>query len=108
MTNDRPTVRQLIIEGLATMVLMLFGLGGAVQTGTTADGAMGDHGDTAWAWGIGVMVAVYVGAKVSGAHLNPAVTLALAAFHRFPWRKVPGYVAAQCAGAFVGAAVVVV
>ena len=108
MTNDRPTAGQLIVEGLATMVLMLFGLGGAVQVGTAADGAMGDHGDMAWAWGIGVMVAVYVGAKVSGAHLNPAVTIALAAFHRFAWRKVPGYVAAQCVGAFVGAAVVVV
>jgi MIP family channel proteins len=48
---------------------------------------------------------VYVSAGVSGAHLNPAVTLALAAFRGFPWRKVAPYALAQTAGAFAGAAV---
>ena len=48
---------------------------------------------------------IYASAGVSGAHLNPAVTLAFAAFRGFPWRKVPAYVLAQTAGAFAGAAV---
>ena len=108
MTDDRPTPGQLIAESIATMVLILFGVGGTVQVGTAANGAMGDHGDMAWAWGIGVIFAVYIGAKVSGAHLNPAVTIALAVFKRFPWGKVPGYIAAQLVGAFAGAAVVLV
>lgn len=50
------------------------------------------------AFAFGVLAAVYVIAEVSGAHINPAVTVALAAVGRFPWRMVPGYVAVQLAG----------
>jgi glycerol uptake facilitator protein len=50
-----------------------------------------------------VAFAVYVAGGVTGAHINPAVTLALAARRDFPWSKVPGYVAAQMVGAFLGA-----
>jgi glycerol uptake facilitator protein len=57
-------------------------------------------------WGLGVMLAVYMAAKISGAHLNPAVTLALAVFRGFPWRKVLPYSLAQTAGAFTAAALV--
>ena len=49
---------------------------------------------------------VYVAGGISGAHINPAVTLAFAAKRGFPWRKVPGYIIAQTIGAFVGAALV--
>jgi glycerol uptake facilitator protein len=57
-------------------------------------------------WGVAVMVAVYAVGRLSGAHLNPAVTLALASIGAFPWSDVPGYVLAQMIGAMVGAGLV--
>jgi glycerol uptake facilitator protein len=57
-------------------------------------------------WGLGVALAVYAVSSVSGGHINPAVTLALAAIGKFSWSLVPGYIAAQVAGAAVGSAVV--
>ena len=59
-----------------------------------------------WSWGIGVMLGIYVAGGVSGAHLNPAVTLAQACLGRLPWRKVPLYMLSQYAGAFVAGACV--
>lgn len=58
------------------------------------------------AWGLAVALAVYAVGRVSGAHINPAVTLALAAVGRFPWASVPGYLAAQLLGAMLGAVLV--
>jgi glycerol uptake facilitator protein len=97
---------ELIAEFLGTMILILFGVGVVAQVVTNADGGMGDHDSIAWAWGIGVTMGVYVAARISGAHLNPAVTIALAAFKGFAWRKVLPYSLAQTAGAFVAAAIV--
>jgi glycerol uptake facilitator protein len=58
------------------------------------------------AWGLAVTIAIYSTASVSGCHANPAVTLALAAFRKFSWRKVIPYCAAQVVGGFVGAGIV--
>jgi glycerol uptake facilitator protein len=88
------------------MILILFGVGVVAQVVTNPDGGMGDHDSIAWAWGIGVILGVYVAGKVSGGHINPAVTIALAAFKGFPWRKVLPYTLAQTAGAFVAAIIV--
>jgi aquaglyceroporin related protein len=62
----------------------------------------GSYLSISFGWGIGVMCGVYTAGGISGAHLNPAVTLGLATFRGFPWRKVPGYAAAQILGACVG------
>ena len=60
----------------------------------------------AWGWGFGVVFGVYVSAKISGGHINPAVTLAFALRRGFPWSKVPGYWLGQLVGGFAGAALV--
>jgi glycerol uptake facilitator protein len=99
-------VGELIAEFLGTMILILFGVGVVAQVVTNPDGGMGDHDSIAWAWGIGVILGVYVAGRVSGAHINPAVTIALAAFKGFPWRKVLPYSLAQTLGAFVAAIIV--
>src|SRR5260221_1174635 len=57
-------------------------------------------------WAFGVTIAVYAVGTFSGAHLNPAVTIGLAAIGKFAWAKVPIYIAAQMLGAFLGATIV--
>lgn len=96
-------VGEFAAEFAGTTILILFGVGVVAQV---VGGEIGDHDSIAWAWGIGVTLGVYVAGRVSGAHLNPAVTIALAVFKGFAWSKVPGYVAAQTAGAFVAALLV--
>lgn len=97
-------------EFFGTMILILFGVGVVAQVVTggfpTTTGATGDYNSIAWGWGLGVTMAVYVAGRLSGAHLNPAVTVALAAFKGFSPRKVVPYIAAQLAGAFVAALLV--
>lgn len=110
--NRTPLLGECFAEFFGTMLLILFGCGVVAQvvTGgtplTTAPGATGDYNSVAWGWGLGVTMGVYVAGRLSGAHLNPAVTIALAAFKGFPARKIAPYVAAQVAGAFAGALVV--
>ncbi|MEV6315749.1 MIP/aquaporin family protein [Streptomyces sp. NPDC051776] len=104
-------IGELSAEFAGTMVLILFGCGVVAQVvaaGALTDppGALGDHDSIAWAWGLGVTLGIYVAARLSGAHINPAVTLAFAAFKGFPWRKVGPYALAQTAGAFVAALLV--
>jgi glycerol uptake facilitator protein len=69
-------------------------------------GGIGDHDSIAWAWGLGVTLGIYVAGRMTGAHLNPAVTIALAAFRGFSWKKVLPYAVAQFLGAFLAALVV--
>ena len=105
-----PLLGELSAEFFGTMILILFGVGVVAQVVTggfpTTTGATGDYNSIAWGWGMGVAMAVYVAGRLSGAHLNPAVTVALAAFKGFSWGKVLPYVGAQLAGAFVGALIV--
>jgi glycerol uptake facilitator protein len=94
---------ELAAEFAGTMVLILFGVGVVAQV---AGGDIGDHDSIAWGWGLGVMLGIYVAGRISGAHLNPAVTIALAVFKGFEWRKVAPYSLAQFLGAFVAALIV--
>lgn len=65
-----------------------------------------DYLSISWGWGVGFLLAIYVSSGISGAHINPAVTLSLAVFRGFSWKKVPGYILSQLLGAFSGAAVI--
>ncbi|MFD7549843.1 MIP/aquaporin family protein [Streptomyces sp. NPDC059578] len=96
-------VGELSAEFAGTFILILFGCGVVAQV---VAAGIGDHDSIAWAWGLGVTLGIYVAARLSGAHLNPAVTLALAAFKGFEWHKVLPYALAQTAGAFVAALLV--
>ena len=97
--------REAAAEFLGTFVLMVFGIGVVAQV-VLSGGSAGSILSIHIAWGLAVAMGVYVAGGVSGAHLNPAVTLALAVRGRFSWRKLPAFVAGQFAGAFVASAVV--
>ncbi|WP_406386883.1 MIP/aquaporin family protein [Streptomyces sp. NBC_01618] len=104
-------VGELSAEFLGTMILILLGCGVVAQVVaggalTEPPGGLGNHDSIAWAWGLGVTLGIYVAGRLSGAHLNPAVTLSLAAFKDFPWKKVAPYTVAQFAGAFIAALLV--
>ncbi|HZO68404.1 MAG TPA: MIP/aquaporin family protein [Kribbellaceae bacterium] len=107
--KPRTLLGEMAAEFAGTMILILFGVGVVAQVvvgGGLYDGGLGDHDSITWAWGIGVTMGVYVAGRMSGAHINPAVTLAMAVFRGFAWRKVLPYVAAQFLGAFVAAMLV--
>jgi glycerol uptake facilitator protein len=106
---------ELLAEFLGTFVLIAFGDGVVAMAvaalnqsgrGTEIFAASGDWLLIAWGWALAVAFAVYVAGGVSGAHINPAVTLALAVKRAFPWRKVAPYMVAQVLGAFVGGSLV--
>jgi glycerol uptake facilitator protein len=98
-------LRECSAELAGTFILILFGCGVVAQVVAGGEG-LGDHDSIAWAWGIGVTLGIYVAGRMTGAHLNPAVTIALAAFRGFSWKKVLPYSAAQFLGAFLAALVV--
>jgi len=100
----RDTYREALAEFLGTFVLIAFGAGVVAQN-VLSRGQNGSYLAINIAWGLAVTLGCYVAGGVSGAHMNPAVTLAVAVHRGFPWRKVPAYVLAQVAGAFAGAAV---
>jgi MIP family channel proteins len=103
----RGLLRELLAEFFGTFVLIVFGVGVVAQV-VLSKGAAGSALSINIAWGLAVTMGCYVAAGVTGAHLNPAVTLSLAAHRHFPWSKVLPYSIAQLAGAFVASAVVFV
>ncbi len=99
---------ELIGEIFGTFVLILLGDGVVANVGLAPRlaGPAYNWNTITIGWAFAVIVAVYISGGVSGAHLNPAVTIALAAKRGFPWGKVGPYIVAQFIGAFLGAAAV--
>ena len=100
-------MQTLVAEAIGTMILVLFGDG--VVANVLLSRTKGQN--SGWivitaGWGVGVTIAVYAVGRISGAHINPAVTIGLAAIGSFPWAQVPGYIAAQMVGGFLGAVLV--
>jgi glycerol uptake facilitator protein len=96
-----------LAEVVGTMTLVL--LGDGVVANVVLNKNKGNSGG--WivittGWGLAVAMAVYVTGWVSGAHINPAVTIGLASIGAFDWALVPGYIVAQMVGAFIGAVLV--
>ncbi len=94
-------------ELVGTMLLIL--LGNGVVAGTLLKNSKAENGG--WiiitvGWGLAVTLAIYAVGSISGAHINPAVTLGLAFGGEFPWSKVPYYIVAQMIGAIIGAILV--
>lgn len=98
---------QYLYELIGTLVLVLFGDG--VVACVSLNKSKGQGGGwvvVTLAWGFAVMCGVFIAGPVSGAHLNPAVTLGLAVAGSFPWAGVLGYIVAQMIGGFLGALLV--
>lgn len=105
---------EMLAEFLGTFVLILLGVGSVAVAVVGLPGSGRQEAPfgaanwliISWGWGLAVVFGVYVAGGISGAHLNPAVTLGFAVRRDFPWRKVLPYWLAQVVGAFVAAALV--
>src|SRR3954471_9888613 len=100
-------MQTLLAEAIGTLLLVL--LGDGVVANVVLNRTKGQN--SGWivitvGWGIAVAMAVYAVGRISGAHLNPAVTIGLAVIGSFPWADVPGYLTAQMIGAILGAVLV--
>jgi glycerol uptake facilitator protein len=96
------SLRTLLAEGLGTFILVLFGCGAVHASVLT--GAQSGLWQVAIVWGLGVAFAAYCVGGVSGAHINPAITIAFAVCGRFSWGLVGPYIVSQLAGAMLAAA----
>src|SRR3954463_16171452 len=104
MNQSKPFLPAWLVgEVLGTFILVFFGCG-SVATAVLTGAQVGIF-QVAIVWGIGIATAIYLTGSISGAHLNPAVTVAFAAWTEFPWLRVPRYIAAQFLGAFAASAV---
>lgn len=96
-----------LAEFIGSAILIL--LGNGVVANVVLNKSKGQNGG--WVvitlgWGLAVAMAVYAVGRISGAHLNPAVTIGLVSIGEFPWASAPGYIASQITGAMVGATLV--
>src|SRR5436305_820069 len=102
---------ELLAETIGTLLLVLFGDAVVAMSALSGTGAQGEivrggYTSITLGWGLATTMGIYVTRRISGAHLNPAVSIALAIYRDFPWRKVAPYVFAQTLGAFIAAALV--
>ncbi|THV05801.1 putative aquaporin 4 [Dendrothele bispora CBS 962.96] len=107
----RQSMREYVAEFAGVMIMIIFGDGVVCQVVLSANGGVapapkGEYLSISFGWAVGVAMGLWVSVGISGGHLNPAVTLALATFRGFPWKKVPGYILAQMMGGLVGGGIV--
>ena len=107
----RSLYHELIAEMAGTFILLLFGQASVAMvvlfsTGVPGEVVNGGYTNIVLGWGLGVTFGIYTAGKITGAHLNPAVTLTMACFRGFPWSKVLPYSLAQTVGAFLASAIV--
>lgn len=93
--------RKALAEAIGTFCLVFAGAGAIVVDGAT--GGAVTHAGVAITFGLVVMAMIYALGDISGAHINPAVSVAFAAAGRLPWTRAARYIAAQCAGAVLAA-----
>src|SRR6187455_2556686 len=108
--DENTRLQKLAAEVLGTALLVFIGVGSVPATliiNGNAPFTMADLGMISLAFATVVVATVYALGHVSGNHINPAVTLGLAVTGKFPWRDVPGYIAAQVVGATLGALAIV-
>src|ERR1700761_4121384 len=105
--------QEFMAELLGTMVLILFGTGVVAMVvlfgsnpAIPGEVVKGGYTNIVLGWGLAVTMGIYIAGTVSGAHLNPAVTIAMCATGRMPWGKALHYIVAQLIGAFLAAALV--
>src|SRR5438132_364014 len=111
MVSKQSLRGELSAEFVGTLVLIALGDGVVAMValfGKDVPGEVvkGGYTNITLGWGLAVFLGICVAGRISGAHLNPAVTLTLAVFRGFPWRKVLPFTLAQVAGAFAGAGLV--
>jgi glycerol uptake facilitator protein len=100
---QQSSYRLFMAEMLGTMFILLFGNGVNAMVSLFN---LGGYTNITFGWGFGGLLGVLVSSRISGAHLNPAITIALAITRRFPTCQIPLYVTAQMVGGLLGAAVV--
>ncbi|CAK4086843.1 unnamed protein product [Aphanomyces euteiches] len=94
--------RECLAEVAGTFIMLLF-IDGVVAQVVLGENKKGDYTHISIGCGLAVMLGIHASGGVSGAHLNPAISIALAVYGRFPWKKVPFYILSQMVGAFLGA-----
>ncbi|RXW17638.1 hypothetical protein EST38_g8224 [Candolleomyces aberdarensis] len=105
------SIREPMAEFFGVALLIIFGAGSAASAVLSTNSGVssspkGDFFSINFGWAIGIAMGVWVSGTISGGHINPAMTLAMATWRKFPWRKVPAYILAQVLGGVVGAALV--
>ncbi|MGI8335423.1 MIP/aquaporin family protein [Actinomadura scrupuli] len=108
--TENTLAQKLVAETLGTGMLVFIGVGSVPATliiGGTAPFTMAELGMISLSFATAVVAAVYMIGHISGCQINPAITLALAATGKMPWRDVPGYLAAQAAGAVLGSVAII-
>ncbi len=106
MSSQNTWIACFVAEMLGTFLLVFFGLGSVHVAVLT--GELQGLWQVGVVWGLSIMLAIYIVGSISGAHINPAITLGLAVWRLFPWTRVPVYIAAQLTGAILASAVLYV